>query len=156
MSILRQTRLVTAQMAQWAADSPRILDAVEHWALRNSVCVCLISAVCTLPPFDPRKTSKTGPWYLEFCHSQCGSGARTGGAGPSFPMPLRPWRSGNFDFLRFFAFLDPRTPSEGSKLPKTGQKGLFWQRKLIFSISARSLQKVSFLTHFFERKSRFS
>ena len=47
-------------------------------------------------------------------------------------MPLTPLWTVIFDFLRFFAFLDPRTPSEGSKPPKTGQKGRFWPRFRLF------------------------
>ena len=47
-------------------------------------------------------------------------------------MPLRASRCAIFDFLRLFAFLDPRTPSEGSKPPKTGQKGRFWPRFRLF------------------------
>ena len=96
------------------------------------MCVCLISAVCTLPPFEPLKTSKTGPSYLELCQELCGSGARTGGAGPSFPMPLRALCTLIFDFLRFFAFLDLRSPSEGPKPPKTAQTGRFWPHFRLF------------------------
>ena len=61
-------------------------------------------------------------------------------------MPLRALWSVIFDFLRFFAFLDPRTPSEGSKPPKTGQKGRFWPHFRLFSGTFQGTQVSRVMT----------